>query len=44
MPSEPNLHRNNAAEWMMVAMVWPAVMACRILDRVRRKWNRHSGG
>jgi hypothetical protein len=27
--NEPNLHRNNAAEWAMVAMIYPFRLALR---------------
>lgn len=35
MPPEPNLHRNNAAEWLMVAALWPVAVLVRLWDRLR---------
>jgi hypothetical protein len=31
------MHRNNAAEWVMFAVLWPIAMIVRGIDRVRRK-------
>ncbi len=33
---EPNLHRNNAAEHVMYAVVWLLVLPVRWLDQIRR--------
>lgn len=34
---EPNLHRNNAAEWVMVVALWPVAMAVRLVRRMRQQ-------
>jgi hypothetical protein len=31
-----NLHRNNAAEWILFALLWPAWLALNVWDKVRR--------
>jgi hypothetical protein len=30
---EPNLHRNNAAEWVMWAVLWPVAWVMRAFSR-----------
>ncbi len=36
---EPRLHRNNAAEWIMTALIAPFVLAARICRWLGMKWS-----
>jgi hypothetical protein len=31
-PPEPNLHRNNAAEWLMLIVIAPLVLCLRVIS------------
>jgi hypothetical protein len=33
----PSLHRNNAAEWSMIAVAWPFAMVVRLIDCIRNR-------
>ena len=33
--TEPNLHRNNAAEWLLWALCWPFAHVARFMHRLR---------
>ena len=37
---EPNLHRNNAAEWVMYAALWPVAKAVAVVLFLKRTLTR----
>jgi hypothetical protein len=42
--ASPNLHRNNAAEWVMFAAVWPVAGAVRLWMWLGRRFRRRIDG
>ncbi|HLL88231.1 MAG TPA: hypothetical protein VK324_02915 [Tepidisphaeraceae bacterium] len=40
---EPDLHRNNAAEWVMFAALWPVAKVVWLGRMLRRLWDKQRG-